>query len=436
MINSSSSGFTTLKPHPMALVGKAVLVIEDQTSLANMLTSVMHERIGCEVQAANTLASAVTMLRAYPGHFSVAICDLHLPDAEFNEIIDTVRSHNVSVVAMTSKFSADFRDVILKKDVVDYVLKDGMNALSYMTDLVHRLYKNSSLKALIVDDSAGSRSLLKRNLQLQNLNTLVAEDGKHGLAILMANPDISLILTDYEMPGMNGVKFCNEVRKQFSKEQISIIGMSGVAKNQLSAEFLKSGANDFIVKPFSYEELLCRVNQNLDMLDLIRDNHIAASRDFLTGLFNRRHFFQYGQKIVTQFRNRQSSLAVAMIDIDHFKQINDHYGHDVGDVALIQIAQALQLHFNNDGLARLGGEEFVVLLPDSDQTKVKKQLEAFRIYQEKHPLLTLDGKVMPLEVSIGCASLSTETANLTLLLQHADQKLYTAKNQGRNRVVM
>ncbi len=432
---SLSYSDVALKPHPMARIGKEVLVIEDHSTLANLLAGLMRERIGCEVQAANTLAEAVAKIQANPDNFAIAICDLLLPDAQFDEIIDTVRSYGIAVVAMTGEFSADFREVILKKDVVDYVLKDSLNALNYIIDLVHRLYKNTTLKALVVDDSVSSRGLLKRYLSMQNLQTFLAVDGSQALTILHANPDISLIITDYEMPGMNGITLCNEVRKNFSKEQLSIIGVSGLARGQLSAEFLKSGANDFIVKPFSYEELLCRVNQNLDMLDLIRDNRAAASRDFLTGLFNRRYFFQFGHKLVAKIGKNQGNLTVAMIDIDHFKDINDRHGHDIGDVALIQVAQALQYHFGGDGLARLGGEEFAVLLPDQSLAKVVQLLDGFRLYQEQHPLLTLNGQSEPLEVSIGCASLSADCPDLMQLLKKADQNLYAAKHQGRNRLV-
>jgi diguanylate cyclase (GGDEF)-like protein len=433
---SLSFSEVVLKPHPMSGIGKEVLVIEDHSTLANLLAGLMHERIGCDVQAANTLAEAVAKIKANPDGFAIAICDLLLPDAQFDEIINTVRSYGIAVVAMTGEFSADFREVILKKDVVDYVLKDSPNALNYIIDLVHRLYKNTSLKALVVDDSAASRSLLKHNLKMQNLQVFLAEDGRQALTILHANPDISLIITDYEMPGMNGIMLCNEVRKHFSKEQLSIIGISGLAKGQLSAEFLKSGANDFIVKPFSYEELLCRVNQNLDMLDLIRDNRAAATRDFLTGLFNRRYFFQYGQKMVRKIRENRGDVTVAMIDIDHFKDINDKHGHDIGDVALIQVAQSLQFHFGGEGLARLGGEEFAVLISGQSLANVRQLLEGYRLYQERHPLRTLDGQSEPLEISIGCASLSDGYTDLMELLKKADQNLYAAKHQGRNRLVM
>ena len=116
---SHMSSGALLKPHPMALIGKEVLVIEDHSTLANLLASLMRERIGCEVQTANTLAQAVALLEEKRDNFSITICDLHLPDAEFDKIIDTVRSYGLPIIAMTGEFSADFREVILKKEVVD-----------------------------------------------------------------------------------------------------------------------------------------------------------------------------------------------------------------------------------------------------------------------------------------------------------------------------
>jgi diguanylate cyclase (GGDEF)-like protein len=198
-------------------------------------------------------------------------------------------------------------------------------------------------------------------------------------------------------------------------------------RKNLSARFLKSGANDFLHKPFSAEELYCRIIQNLDLLDYIRTIWDMSHRDSLTGLANRRWFFQRGQEMLHQVEKHGASVGVAMLDLDHFKRINDTYGHEIGDAVLCYVAQQLQTHFGAGLVGRLGGEEFAVVLESASQD----MWEAFRQAIASHPAPTLAGPV-DVQVSMGVCFLPG--ANLERHLACADALLYRAKHRGRNRV--
>ena len=239
------------------------------------------------------------------------------------------------------------------------------------------------------------------------------------------------MLTDYQMPDMDGFELTMKVREHWDKTQLTIIGLSAVGHSDLGSMFIKNGANDFLPKPFSYQELLCRINQNIEMLEYIETVHNIANRDYLTQLYNRRYFFIEGEQLFQQAENNELTLVTVMIDIDHFKQVNDKYGHDCGDEVLVQFAQLLSKHFKHHLVARLGGEEFAMLLKNIQPSQINACLEAFRLDVE---LLTPNwqSQEVPITTSIGYNS--QFISDIDAMLKVADDNLYLAKTHGRNRV--
>lgn len=406
-----------------------ILIVEDQRSIANMLASVLEDRYGYATVVAYTQAETARILESQPIH--LAIADLNLPDAPYGEVIDLLHKHKISTIALTGAFGREMRETILKKGAIDYIPKQSPHSIEYAVEMANRIYKNHHTDVLVVDDSLSARALLKHILEMQQFNVIAASDGKEALSILKERPDIRLALIDYEMPGMNGFELIHEIRNRSSKEELAIIGISASEEGEMSAQFLKSGANDFVRKPYSYEEILCRIGQNLEMLELIRTNRDAAYRDFLTGLHNRRHFFEVGAKLHKQ-ASRHGDAVAAMLDVDHFKKINDTYGHDVGDMVLMELAQLLSRHFDQYLLARLGGEEFAVIVANTSLEKAGELFESFRQEVENSPV-QCDATTIPYTVSIGLTDQPGES--MDDFIKAADQHLYLAKTGGRNRVV-
>jgi diguanylate cyclase (GGDEF)-like protein len=416
---------------PEDQIGRPVLVVEDQRALALLLSGMLKERWGCVVHVAGTLHEAKELLAG--GHaYLAALCDIHLPDAEHGEVIDAVTHAQIPVIAMTAAFGDELRESILKKGVVDYVLKDSINAYRYVCELVGRLSKNRSIKVLAVDDSLSIRALLKQTLELYGLQVLVAADGNEGLEVLQQNPDIRLMLVDYYMPEMDGFALTVEARKTHGKDRLAIIGISGNEDPMFSARFLKNGANDFIRKPFHFEEVVCRVNQNLEMLELIETNQRAANCDFLTGLYNRRYFFVEGLERVSRARDSDKAMAVAMIDIDLFKSLNDNHGHDCGDLVLKMVAHQMATHFFQHLPARIGGEEFAVLMSGLSLEQATALVEGLRASIASAVVRWLDHEV---RVSISAGVAVVADTGLDAAMRIADNRLYLAKASGRNRVV-
>ncbi|MFZ2301069.1 MAG: diguanylate cyclase [Gallionella sp.] len=413
-------------------IDRPVLLIEDQRALARMAEAMLRDEWGCEVMIAATLDEARKLLEEHGKEFIAAVCDLNLPDAPYGEVIDLVNKYGVPAIALTGAFGEELRNMVIKKGVVDYVLKEGINSYDYVINLVGRIHKNANIKVLVADDSLSARALLKHMLSVQGLTVLIAKDGYEAVEMLEQYPDIKLVLVDYNMPKMNGFKFVLEARKRMGKDQLSIIGISGEHGGNISAQFLKNGANDFIAKPYSYEELICRVTQNLEMLEMVESIQNIANRDYLTGIYNRRFFFDEGYSIYEHAKSSGSSLFIAMIDVDHFKKVNDDYGHDCGDMVLKHLAAQLGAYFRNDLIARLGGEEFALLILDEDVESTRKRLETFRQHIERETV-NFGTKNIAFTISIGGSHHLLES--LDMMLKTADENLYHAKQSGRNQVV-
>ncbi|MBF0275417.1 MAG: diguanylate cyclase [Nitrospinae bacterium] len=341
---------------------KKVIVVEDNKTLCMLLEKRITTSTNCEVVIAQSMAEAIKVLDQ-DSDFFISILDLNLPDSENGEIIDEFVNRGIPAVVFTGTLDDKIRNMIWSKRVVDYVIKTDPDVMNYITSLINRIKRNKDIKVLVVDDTKLFRSLMKKLLEVRQYQVLEAENGERALKILKNNPDIKLIITDYVMPVMDGFELITKVRKEYPKEDLAIIGISAQGMNAMSARFLKSGADDFIIKQsFITEEFYSRVKNCIENLENIHRVKEAAIKDFLTGLYNRRYFFDAGKKFIASAIRENKNISCAMLDIDFFKKVNDNYGHDVGDIVLKAVAELLRTSFREtDIVARMGGEEFCVL---------------------------------------------------------------------------
>lgn len=405
-----------------------VLIVEDSRMFGLMVQKSIQRQLSQPTLWVTTFAEAKQIIDQQSDTISVALLDLNLPDAESGEVVEYAVSKGIPSIVFTSNFDEKLHQNIWNKGVVDYVLKEGPDSLNYIVSQVKRLGKNPQTKALVVDDSELIRDLICQLLEIHGFPVLTAKNGSEALSILEKHPDIRLILTDYNMPDMDGFQLTRTIRRKSSKNDLVIIGLSAQNNHQISAKFLKYGANDFISKPFFAEEFYCRINQNLDTIDHIQQIKESSYRDFLTGLHNRRYFFEKAPNLTL----KAQTMAVAMLDIDFFKKVNDRYGHDAGDIALKHVASILKKQIPESQLAsRFGGEEFCVLCCDLDADKVYQQFETVRQTIEENPVHLADDS-LTLTISIGvCMSTNKD---IDAVIACADEQLYAAKQQGRNRV--
>lgn len=288
---------------------------------------------------------------------------------------------------------------------------------------------------LVVDDERLNRAALAELLG-QEFRVLLAKDGLGALVHAQREASqLLLILLDVSMPGMSGYEVLSALRADERTAGIAVIFITGQSEDAAEEYGLSLGAADYVSKPIRPAIVRVRVRNQIHLAQQKRTLERLAQIDGLTGLANRRHFDDMLDRAHRRSRRTGSPLGLALVDIDHFKQYNDRYGHIQGDEALKAVARTLQAHARrpDDLAARFGGEEFALLVPGDGA--LLQRMEDFRLAVVAQAIEHADSSTGPtLTVSCGLVVASQlEHLSTTDLLQKADALLYTAKSQGRNR---
>lgn len=299
---------------------------------------------------------------------------------------------------------------------------------------------------LVVDDDPSNILLLTMLLEDNGHTISSARTGAEGLELASkVHPDA--ILLDVYMPVMDGLECLKAFKSDSALSDVPVIMVSGEDRDERVIEALDFGASDYVTKPFSERVLLARLNSALRLKqsqDALREANrrleMLASIDPLTGLYNRRAFFDLAERELGRARRYDRPVVLGLLDVDHFKPINDQYGHLVGDQVLQRISELCRLYFRNaDIVGRYGGEEFVLCMPDTSlqQALVAGErfcnaLSAAGVSVEQRGTL----QKIPVTVSIGIATYDNPSQGLKEIIDLADVALYRAKSEGRNRVVL
>ena len=296
------------------------------------------------------------------------------------------------------------------------------------------------MRILIAEDDAISRTLLERTLQRAGYEVVAVEDGEKAIAELVKQDAPRLALLDWVMPGKDGVEVCREVRQRKELAYKYLILLSSRESKQDIVAGLESGADDYLTKPFDADELKARLRTGHRILEL--EDHLVEAResmrfqathDLLTSLWNRAVIVELMSHEVMRSRRERSCSAVMMCDIDHFKSINDEYGHAIGDDVLREVARRLHNSVRSyDMVGRYGGEEFLVALNKCNPESAVSRAENLRAKIGGQPIQAANVRIT-VTISIGLA-LSSEFTQCTVeeIMHQADMALYAAKAAGRN----
>ena len=241
------------------------------------------------------------------------------------------------------------------------------------------------------------------------------------------------------MPGMDGVEICRKLRQLKLPNYVYVILLTARSKREDVISGLESGADDYIIKPFNREELKSRLKIGQRIIELEHRILRLASTDYLTGLLNRRAFLERLERELNRCQREASPMGIIIMDIDHFKRVNDNFGHQVGDLVLQELSHTLvELCRVYDFTGRYGGEEFIVCLPGADKWNTYQIAERMRSTIESKKIFLLDKKSnVSVTASFGIVSMEPgQIKSADRLINEADEALYRAKEQGRNRVVM
>jgi two-component system cell cycle response regulator len=296
-------------------------------------------------------------------------------------------------------------------------------------------------RILVIDENANHIAKVREALAIDRDVVEVATDAELGLQRLDA-VDVDLVIVNLLLRDADGLRLCARIRGQAKTRNLPILVLMDQGDHERLARALDIGVNDYVVRPLDRNELIARVRTQVrrrrfqDRLrDTLEQNIAAALTDSLTGLHNRRYLSRHLDGLIASAAETGKSIGALVVDIDHFKSINDTYGHPVGDEVLRVVANRLQRNLRSfDTIARWGGEEFVVVMPDASIDVAVAVADRLRRKVATVPVRYGDNQELTVTVSIGIGVFHGADDNAEALIRRADEGLYAAKRAGRNRI--
>ena len=405
-----------------------VLVVEDSITVRKIVNKLIEDNPHFTCDLCEDLAEAKSALESETEYLA-AIVDLNLPDAPNGESVELALSHNVPTIVLTGNFDEFTRAQLLDQGVLDYITKESRYSYLQVSKLVDRLRKNLTTKVLVVEDSKTSRNHICSLLRKFQFQVHEANDGLEALDVLENHRDIKMVIADHRMPNMDGYELVKTIRHERRMQDLVFIGLSATGDSVLTSKFIKSGANDFLSKPFYHEEFYCRVMQNLESQEMIQTIRDSANLDALTKVYNRRFLHEKAEELFANSTSRKD-VIVSMIDADNFKSVNDTYGHKTGDILLQEFAALMKDYFPDDLIVRYGGEEFTVV----SVRPPKVYLSALSAFMDAVRTTLFTSHKFNITCSIGVST--EEHKCLESQLEKADARLYEAKHAGKDQIIL
>lgn len=424
---------------------KNILIVEDSVFFQKIIENELKE-LEYNTFSAYSIKEAMEIINSKK--IDLMTLDIELPDGLGYELCKRIKRDSryagIQVIVVTNTSDDEAIKKSFEAGALGYIHKDNLkrdlkkyikNILSIVSNLSF-----SKNKILLIEDSDFQRKYFKDLLEFARLEVLDFKDIKTAIEYLeKEKPIIDLAVLDYFLSDNTT---CTDMilylKENKFYEQVPTIVLTVSKDLSHKYEIFVIGGNDFLIKPFDTSEFYLRIRNQLktkhliDMLDAKNKLlTISSITDELTKLYNRRFFWDNLSKEDNRHKRANSEYSIMLIDIDHFKSINDNFGHGTGDIVLYNVAQTIKKSVRNiDIIARYGGEEFIVLLPDTN--KKSAIIVADKILKNVREI-KVDFRSEPITVSVGVSSShETDTSEKTISL--ADERLYKAKNNGRNRV--
>ncbi|MGD9078980.1 MAG: diguanylate cyclase [Desulfobacterales bacterium] len=297
--------------------------------------------------------------------------------------------------------------------------------------------KNSNINVLIVDDDLSVRNTMDEYIANAGFNTLAASSAEEALELIEKN-DFAVVITDIRLPGLGGLELTKVIKQ---KNGSDVIVVTGYSDDYSYEEAINIGASDFVIKPVRLEELLLRLRRVLKERQLSSERtrmmqklQKLATTDGLTKLYNSRSFYSQLELEVDRYNRYKHPLSLLLLDIDNFKEFNDNFGHLEGDKVLVRFSQIIKSCLRtNDSAYRYGGEEFTVILPETNGDEAKTVAQRIRSSLESEKFKPIPDKNAQITISIGVTQYYPKE-ELSAFIRRADKAMYLSKKNGRNRV--
>ena len=449
-----------------------VLVVDDILANVRLLEAKLQSEYFEVATAMNGIDALEKVQRIKP---DIVLLDVMMPGMDGLEVCRRIKSNpetqHIPVIMVTALDQPEDKVRGLEAGADDFLTKpvNDIALFSRVKSLVRLKMLMDELLARGASEGMGGRPLLSEEEEKRPGRILFVDDrerlygrvkaaleGHHHLDFVndplkaleeVERHDYELIMVNMDMESYDGLRLCSQFRSLEATRQVPILIIIDPDDTARLAKALELGVNDYLMRPIDPQETLARVNTQIrrsrytrKLRENVRRSIALSVTDPLTGLYNRRYMTTHGEALVDEAANRGKAFSLLMLDLDHFKRINDEYGHDVGDRVLQELARRLKAHVRRlDIVCRIGGEEFVVLLPGTPIDIAQRVAERLRIAIAEEPFqVGTPEEPLSLNVttSIGVAGFERSDDTLESILKRADEALYEAKNAGRNRVVL
>jgi two-component system cell cycle response regulator len=449
-----------------------VLVVDDVPANVKLLEARLSAEYFDVTTASNGIEALALCERA---ECDIILLDVMMPELDGFEVCRKLKSnpqtHHIPIVMVTALDQPSDRvrgleagaDDFLTKPVTDIALISRVRSLARLKMVTDELRMRAVTsreiglqspereavrdtgrggRVLIVDDRPSSYERIVTTLSTEH--TVDVEPNPNEALFRSAEGNYDLVLVSLNLHDFDGLRLCSQIRSLERTRNLPILALAESDSTAKLARGLEIGVNDYLVRPIDRNEMLARVRTQIKKkryTERLRDNMQMsielAITDGLTGLFNRRYMETHLGTLVDQSAARGKPITVLVLDIDYFKAINDSYGHDAGDDVLREFALRMRKATRNIDLAcRYGGEEFVIVMPETDMAVATAVAERLRRRIASEPFAIQKGaRHLEVTISIGIAALSGASDSAATILKRADQALYRAKRDGRNRVV-
>lgn len=411
-----------------------VLIAEQEQAVRDALADRVEKSLGVNADAVNTAASVRKLMDQHAGEYVLAVVDTRLPDAPNGEVLDVLTANSIPTIAISSKVTDEIATRLLDKHIIDCVLKRTEEDTELLADIVQQTLCNPQRKILYFSTDDFNRKKIRQLLDIHRYTVIDVRNKADIRRQLSDQGDISLVIMDQSTLQFNAIETISELRQHYRREDLSIAAVCDHEDQQLGAKLLRAGANDVIRQPMPTDEFYYRIKQCVESVERVREIKYSATRDPLTGVYNRDYLFDVGEKLYASAKRGDIKLTLAMIEIDNFEDLTTQHSPHASNTVLETLAPMLSAELRqNDVLARYDASTFACLISNVGEHNAIMVCERLRQIVTK---ARIDYQSTQLSVSCSIGATTNPDDSFLNMIGDAHQLLQNAIEKGRNCVVV
>ena len=411
-----------------------VIIAEQEQAIRDALVDRVEKSLGVTADAVNTAAAVRKLTQQHSGEYVLAVVDTRLPDAPNGEVLDSLIENSIPTIAISSKVTDEIANRLLDKHIIDCVLKRTDEDTELLADIVQQTLCNPQRKILYFSTDDFARKKVRQLLDIHRYTIIDVRNKADIRRQLNEHPDISLVIMDQSTLQFNIIDTISGLRQHYRREDLAIATICDQDDQQLGAKLLRAGASDVIRQPMPTDEFYYRIKHCVESIERVREIKYSATRDSLTGTYNRDYLFDVGEKLYASATRGDIKLTLAMIEIDNFESITTQHGPHASNLVLETLAPLLSDELRqNDVLARYDASTFVCLISNVGEHNAIMVCERLRQLVTKNNIENQSGN-LTISCSVGA---TTNTGDSFLdMIANANQSLQSAVDKGKNCVVV